>query len=108
MRQKNRRDGFRRGEVNGSHYFLQHAAQPAAFVQQAVQVAGSLQQLPSHLAAGILHESCFPQQVLEHPVVSSTPVANTAASIIIVLMVVYWSFLVVFCPPAKFRRHGGT
>jgi hypothetical protein len=35
--------------------FLQHFAQPAASVQHFAHVAGSLQQLPSHLAAGLAH-----------------------------------------------------
>jgi hypothetical protein len=54
-------------------------AQPAASVQHLVQVAGSLQQLPSQAMADL------PPSVLQ-PVVIRIPAAKTAARIIIVFM----------------------
>jgi hypothetical protein len=71
----------------------QHLAQPAAFVQHLAQVAESLQQLPLHFMAGMVHEALLSLQQVEHPVVISIPAAKTAVRIIIVFMLFFlWFF----------------
>jgi hypothetical protein len=68
----------------GANYFLQHFAQaPGASPQQALQVAGSLQQSPVQTwAAGLEQEL----QLLQ-PVLNNSPAAQTAPSISIFMFV---------------------
>jgi hypothetical protein len=63
----------------------QHLAQPAAFVQHLAQVVGVLQQLPSHFMAGMVHEALL---LVAQPVVINIPAAKTAASSIVIFMLV--------------------
>lgn len=82
-----RREGFHHGVLLcqvRSDYILQHFSQPALSPQHAAHLAGSLQQLPLHFVAAML---LLPLWVA-HPVVIIRLVANSAAIIIIVFILV--------------------